>query len=376
MSTNTKKQEKKVYFSGLNAVRFFAATAVIFHHIEQNKFWFGIPNYWDTPFIDALGHKAVSLFFVLSGFLITYLLMDEVRKTNTVSVKKFYLRRILRIWPLYYLLIVIGFFVLPYVLDYDLFPQQIQKNFSLKWFVVYLLLFPNLVRVWGRTMVGLNQSWSIGVEEQFYIIWPLLIKKFKNSILKFLISFIIIKMFLQVLLYFVDDNLYKLFSLLQIEQMAVGAIGAYILFHNQQKLLQIIYHSFTQVIMFVALLMIMFSGVHFIGVTILEAIVFTLFVMNVSVNEKFKFKIENKLFTRLGNISYGIYMYHTMVIALLMNFLSQTELKNNLVLFNILIYFGSVFITLLISDLSYRYFETGFLKLKSKFQVIKSTDKK
>ncbi len=375
MNTN-KTQEKKVYFSGLNAVRFFAATAVIFHHIEQNKFWFNIPNHWDTPFIDALGHKAVSLFFVLSGFLITYLLMDEVRKTNTVSVKKFYLRRILRIWPLYYLLITIGFFVLPYILDYDLFPQQIQKHFSFKWFIVYLLLFPNLVRVWGRTMIGLNQSWSIGVEEQFYIIWPLLIKKFKDCILKFLIIFIILKMFLQILLYFIDENLYKLFSLLQIEQMAVGAIGAYILFHNKQKLLKIIYHTFTQIIIFVALIMIMLSGIHFIGITIIEGVVFTLFIMNVSVNDNFKFKLENKLFTRLGNISYGIYMYHTMVIALLMNFLYQTPLKDNLVTFNIVLYTGSVLITLLISDLSYRYFEMGFLKLKSKFQIIKSTDKK
>jgi peptidoglycan/LPS O-acetylase OafA/YrhL len=112
----TKPTSGSIYFPGLNSLRFLAASAVVFHHVEQYKSWKGLPNIWGTDgvlgaFIDALGHKAVSLFFVLSGFLITYLLLAEVAKTGTVSLRKFYIRRILRIWPLYYIIVLSAIFV-------------------------------------------------------------------------------------------------------------------------------------------------------------------------------------------------------------------------------------------------------------------------
>ena len=109
--------EKRVYFKNLNALRFFAATAVIFHHVEQYKFWAKIPNVWGSTVLDALGHKAVSFFFVLSGFLITYLLLEENRKTSDISIRDFYVRRILRIWPVYYLVVILCLFVVPNLLD-------------------------------------------------------------------------------------------------------------------------------------------------------------------------------------------------------------------------------------------------------------------
>lgn len=87
----------KIYFGGLNGLRFFAATAVIFHHIEQYKLWASVNGtYYASAFtgdgllstiIQAFGHKAVSFFFVLSGFLITYLLLAETTKTGTVDRK-------------------------------------------------------------------------------------------------------------------------------------------------------------------------------------------------------------------------------------------------------------------------------------------------
>src|SRR5688572_14220839 len=107
--------EKRVYFKNLNALRFFAATAVIFHHVEQYKFLSGYLNAWGNTAIDALGHKAVSFFFVLSGFLISYLLFEEDKRKGEINVKHFYVRRILRIWPLYFLIVSICLFVLPYL---------------------------------------------------------------------------------------------------------------------------------------------------------------------------------------------------------------------------------------------------------------------
>ena len=90
----------RVYFPNLNALRFAAALMVIVYHLERLKMRYGLPNRAVKSVIETLGPLGVVLFFVLSGFLITYLLLVEVRGTGTVNVRDFYLRRILRIWPL------------------------------------------------------------------------------------------------------------------------------------------------------------------------------------------------------------------------------------------------------------------------------------
>ena len=105
----------KIYFQNLNGLRFFAALLVIIHHIEQMKNSLGLENNWNLPVVLVIGKLGVILFFVLSGFLITYLLLEEERYTQTISIKDFYMRRILRIWPLYFLILLISFFVLTYV---------------------------------------------------------------------------------------------------------------------------------------------------------------------------------------------------------------------------------------------------------------------
>ncbi|GHT66178.1 hypothetical protein AGMMS50239_27220 [Bacteroidia bacterium] len=91
-------EQDKIYFPNLNGLRFIAALMVIVCHLEQFLFIFGYANHWSS--VSILGTLGVQLFFVLSGFLITYLLLSEENKTKTISIKDFYIRRILRIWPL------------------------------------------------------------------------------------------------------------------------------------------------------------------------------------------------------------------------------------------------------------------------------------
>ena len=109
------KFEQKIYFENLNSIRFIAASLVIVHHIEQFKSFFGIQNYFKDVRIEMIGKLGVVLFFVLSGFLISYLLFKEKEYTKTISIRKFYIRRILRIWPLYFLIIILSFFVFPFI---------------------------------------------------------------------------------------------------------------------------------------------------------------------------------------------------------------------------------------------------------------------
>ena len=105
----------KVYFKGLDTLRAIAALVVVIGHIELQKKEIGIPNLINHPYIRlASGHIGVVLFFVLSGFLITYLLAKEKEKAGKIAFKKFYIRRIFRIWPLYYLILLLSFLFFPH----------------------------------------------------------------------------------------------------------------------------------------------------------------------------------------------------------------------------------------------------------------------
>ena len=98
---------------GLNGLRAIAALFVMFRHV------FGIAEYsGDTTivelniFINHIGKEMVNLFFVISGFIITYILVNEVEESKTISIRNFYFKRFLRIWPLYFFLLVVVLVVL------------------------------------------------------------------------------------------------------------------------------------------------------------------------------------------------------------------------------------------------------------------------
>ncbi len=379
----------KIYFPGLNGLRFWAALIVILHHVEQFKLWQKMPNYFTIPFIESVGHQGVALFFVLSGFLITYLLLAEYQKTHHIAVKNFYIRRVLRIWPLYYLIMLIAFFILPHFITIGPV-SQLHEHFTLK-ILLFLFMLPNVLRVTEAPVVGANQAWSVGVEEQFYILWPLLIRTFRKHLLKFLIIFIILKFSVTVIMAITLDHILspdfrymmylrtiqRFWDLFQIEQMSFGAIGAYVLFHKKEKILNIIYLPVTQILMAIGIVILLLTRFLFIGHTLLEALIFVVLIINISTNKKFHLKLENSWYAYLGNISYGIYMYHTLCIAITMTILQKIGLdKENWIAFNALLYTASIILTIALAGLSYKYYESYFLTLKQKFMIIISSTKK
>jgi peptidoglycan/LPS O-acetylase OafA/YrhL len=373
--------EKRVYFKNLNGLRFFAAFAVILHHLEQYKFWAKIPSNWGNVTVDAFGHKAVSFFFVLSGFLITYLLLEESKKTGTISIKDFYVRRILRIWPVYYLVIILCLFVIPFVFDLSYIGiNTFDEKFKVKVVLLFLIL-PNLLRVYSPSIAGGNQLWSIGVEEQFYIIWPLLVKSFLKRLPRFLIIFISIKFLVTAILLaaaIYTQNLVisaglQLWILFKVEQMAIGALGAWVLFTNRQKILAFFYHKLTWYASLLGMILLLFFHTTYWLFSYFEAAIFFLVILNVSTNPAVKVSLEKPILNKLGNISYGIYMYHTICITICLYTLTYFEIeKTNLILFNILFYLGSSLLTIAVANVSYKYFEKVFLTLKEKFMIVKS----
>ncbi len=379
----------KIFFPGLNGLRFWAAFIVILHHVEQFKLWQKLPNFFMTPFVESIGHQGVALFFVLSGFLITYLLLVEWEKTHHIAVKNFYIRRILRIWPLYYLIMILTFFILPYFITIGPV-AKLHEHFGLK-ILLFLFMLPNVLRVTESPVVGANQSWSVGVEEQFYILWPLLIRKFRKNLLKFLIIFIVLKFTVSVIMAISLDyiltpdyrymaylrTIQRFWDLFQIEQMSFGAIGAYILFYKKEKILQMVYHPAAQIFMGLGIIFLLGTRFLFIGHTILEAMIFIILILNISTNKSFFLKLENPWYAYLGNISFGIYMYHTLCIAIVMTILQKIGLdKENWIAFNAILYSVSIILTIGLAGLSYKYYESYFLTLKQKFMIVVSSTKK
>ncbi len=126
-------KNNQIYFPSLNGVRFFAAFLVIVDHLELFKSYFGFNTLWPESFSAHLGSLGVTIFFVLSGYLITFLLLTE-NKISGIKIKNFYFRRILRIWPLYYLIVIISFFIAPHIkfLDVPFYGEEIDVKFGLK----------------------------------------------------------------------------------------------------------------------------------------------------------------------------------------------------------------------------------------------------
>jgi peptidoglycan/LPS O-acetylase OafA/YrhL len=176
-------KEKSVYFKNLDGLRFFAAFAVIIGHcqsllyVEKGK----IDPY--SPYASKLANFGVDFFFVLSGFLITYLTITEINKTGKIDIKKFYLRRVLRIFPLYFgfgiVAIVFGKFFVNWVGYYTNDYQYALQPYSFKDLATNLgFLFTFSINI--QAMIGwhggvssmlVGHFWSLAVEEQFYLLW-------------------------------------------------------------------------------------------------------------------------------------------------------------------------------------------------------------
>lgn len=378
----TAQHKGHVYFEGLNGLRFFAALAVIITHVELMKKAFLIENCWSSSVIVFnLGSLGVYFFFVLSGFLITYLLLVEKEKTGTIEIKKFYMRRILRIWPLYYLILVIGFFVLPNFssININYLTNSFKDNFGTN-LILYITMLPNLAFALFPAVPHIGQAWSIGVEEQFYLLWPILVKKTARLLRAFLILIVLLVVFKLVVLLISNSmsnvswflSFKRLLAMSKFECMAIGGIGAYCL-HKSSSLLFLVSKPFVSTVS----LCLVFIILYFMPEGLRDAqhlvisVLFLIIILNVILVRK-KW-ISHKIFDFLGKISYGIYMYHFMIIPVVLVLLTKIiNPPSNLPLFNTLLYFLSIALTAFISGISYTFFERRFVKRKEHFAVINS----
>ncbi|MDC8004082.1 acyltransferase [Aureisphaera galaxeae] len=370
---------KKIYFPGLNGVRFIAAFLVMVDHTELFKYRFGHTTLWANSYSSFLGASGVTIFFVLSGFLITYLLLTE-KEAQPINIKHFYIRRILRIWPLYYFIVALCFFVVPHLGFFEV-PGYVTgtDQFGERLFLFSALL-ANVAFVYYPVVAFANILWSVAVEEQFYLFWPHVIKRTKQLLHVFLIL-ILVYLVIKLSVYFWDSN-HKLNAVIfrtRFSSMIIGAIGAYMVF-RKSSVLRWVYHWSFQLITigaFVILMGRMIRNEYFdlVGNEVFSLVV-CLLIVNIATNKKTVLKLENAVFNYLGKISYGLYVYHLFAVTLVVKFIAPAlGLKKLSSVAEYPIVIGSVLIiTVAISHLSYFYFEKPILRKKIKFSSILSGD--
>jgi peptidoglycan/LPS O-acetylase OafA/YrhL len=360
---------KKLYLPNLNSLRFVAAIFVFVSHVEGVKHNLGIENYAAKPFIEVIGKLGVILFFVLSGFLITYLLLLEEKQQQSISVKNFYNRRILRIWPLYFLIVLFTLLAAPHI-DFLMMGNKdmvVNAQNILPISLLFLFLLPNIVYYHYGAIPLTEQTWSIGVEEYFYLAWPWLIKKTKNRIRAFGFVFLGYHL-LKVLLSLIAGKLpwaregLEFLRYFNIDCIALGALAAALVFYKQHKVIAFLYHRITQIITLLALVVLIVMGYSFPYMHFqIYSLLFAIVIVNLAFNPATILKLENPVFNYLGKISYGIYMFNFIGIIIALKILLHFHLFNN-----VLSYALSFIITIGLSALSYHFFESYFLRLKNR----------
>lgn len=360
MSANSANSSAKaLYLPGLNGIRALAASAVLVAHLNDHLL---LHEASSLPALNS-GRFAVSMFFALSGFLITYLLMLEKEKTQTVSIPKFYMRRILRIWPLYF----------TYIAATLVFAWSTDSTVNLLALLLLGLFAANVNDVLAMSTPHTSHYWSLGVEEQFYLFWPWLIRLGKHvgkSILAFLIFFTLLKVGIRFGMGGFSTA-YTFVFMTRFDCMAIGGLAAWLAYSGiPGNLKPILFNSLVQIFSWLSLIAVVADLLPVPTLVQHQVVAFltAIIMLNLTQNPKPLISLEGKVWNFMGDISFGLYVWHPLLIALLGNFIFGLDLsmKAKLGLFIAL----APALSVLTAYLSLRFLERPFLKLKDKFALI------
>ncbi len=375
--------EKPFYFANLDILRFLAAFMVLFAHAYEGYCgWFKIPQSLvdeNTPekfsyfgsFVDQFirnGGFGVDLFFLISGFLITFILIKEKQKTGTVNFPKFFMRRAIRIWPVYFLAIALA----PLAI-------HLAKSSSTPDYWANIFFYNNFHAIYLKDtwVYPFAHFWSICVEEHFYLIWPILIaftpiKYLKNTFFILLTATILFRLY-AFLNHWNGLELY-LNTFARIDILIIGAMFALYYTHNELKL------SLTKVQRICLYLIFIFlfatqavyetsSVVQTLFAKYVYALIAGVGMVYFIFSDKQLIHIPfKKTWNYLGRISFGIYLFSNMLIPIIVQrFMYKWGTQNMWVFFLL-----NVVLTLLISAVVYELYEKQFLKLKKYFEIIKT----
>jgi peptidoglycan/LPS O-acetylase OafA/YrhL len=358
----SKPKEIHKQLPNLDSVRAIAALIVVFSHIELQKQELGLANI--RPVVKYFGSIGVTIFFVLSGFLITYLLFKEHTSKSKINITGFYFRRILRIWPLYFMVLLFGIFIYP-------------GNVDSTGVVLSVFFLPNIAFMLGRLPGLIDPIWSLGVEEQFYLFHPHIFriknsKKIFNTLICIFICFYTLKFFAAKLHWeTVSTIMYKA----RFDCMMLGGIFS-IWIVNYQKENQYFNTLFSPSMLFTKTfqgILYIFYVAYLLMATVNTSLYSDQFLSiltacvigNLALNPHCIISLQNRFLSFVGKISFGLYLLHKFPVELMIRTAKALKIEN-VVAQNLFIYSTSITLALGIAWLSYNYYEGYFLKQKEK----------
>lgn len=358
----------KFKFDNLDSIRTIAFFCTFLAHAfpSDNEAVLNSPIIQFTNYFREVFSFGVPVFFVLSGFLISYLMLKEQESPGSFNLKNFYVRRILRIWPVYYATIIFGFFIFPVARNFILHEPS-YENASLIKYVLFLSNFDQISKNILPFGVGLGPTWSVGVEEQFYLIWPVLLLLFPKR--KFIYP-ILILMSLSLIITPLS-SLSSKHTLFCFVYLTSGAFFGYLSFYYKDFVQKIVSISSFWFVMFVAVIVFLIQyglnnsfyilSIWLIAILIGYCIVFQCFSKKVPLQKIWGLEI-------LGKYTYGLYLYHSICIFIIYSFIYKVlKLEENSLNVALTVPLLSLVLSLAVSYISYEYFEKRFLRLKEKY---------
>lgn len=358
------------YIKGLDALRAFAIFFVIITHWGPHTIRSSKALTFFLTRILPNGEFGVDLFFVLSGFLITSILIKakaEATAGNRAGIiKSFYIRRALRIFPVYFALVAIM---------YMLNDAYVKNN------LLYFLTYTSNLLVFNtKAWLSFSHTWSLSVEEQFYLIWPwVIILSPKKHLFSICIACIFIGIISGIALQYLYGDFYYVLTLPCITAFAIGSL--YACSQSNPKLSKKVSRIFL-ILLPVCIILFFFHQFDYKfsfmrAVNSVIAINVIIYVVKEKYNRVTAYILNNRLLISIGKISYGIYLYHYIVPGIyyrLIDHLNQSAHFGPYI-YKVLknppsSYLIHLAIVLLIAYVSYYFFELKIIKLKTRFAYV------
>jgi peptidoglycan/LPS O-acetylase OafA/YrhL len=356
--------EQRRYFHTLDALRFFAFFKVFLFHLPLSY-----PGAFD--YLTKGGEVAVQFFFVLSGFLITYLIIAEKQQTGHLDFKRFFARRALRIWPLYYLMVAFAF-ATPFILSV-LRLEHSDAGYQPNLFCSLLFLenYMTIATHQAPNVSPLGVMWSVCVEEHFYILWGIALYLLDTRHLPKLIFYCLLLAPVSRIV-FTALNYRTLDLLTNIDLFALGAGPAYLLHKRPEsferrmaRLHSSLKICYAAIVVGLALIAPHLSGATstILAPTILGLLFAGLLALFVPQWSTLRIS-DTSIFTKLGIYTYGLYLFHTIVINFLGRMVARAGYSLEPVINGVCFAALALAASIAVSMLSYKYFEKPFLSLK------------
>lgn len=342
------------HFGSLDGLRALSVTAVIWHHTSS-------PQEAGVALLDA-GHHGVTLFFAISGFLIVTLLLRERERNGEIDLKAFYVRRSLRIFPLYYAVVAI-YVLLVFVIERN---TAVGREFfrNLPFFLTYTSNW--FVLLEGRVIFYF--AWSLAAEEQFYLVWPTIQKFFTPERALSVVGTVIVAVTAAQLLSAGAPRA-EAGSLRQVVvgiplAICFGVVLAHALHHGRSfGALSWVFASRASAPAWLAVLLASLSWraapevvIHASAAMLVGACVYR-------EDHWLAPLLRLRGVVHMGTVSYGIYLLHMLVKNTMVKLTEMAHIQLPAYGTFVLTVFGSV----AVASLSYRYFESVFLRMKHRY---------